>query len=558
MTLDFQSHEVFFSYPDSQATRLWSTYQENTWLEESLESPPAVKTSFVEVPASDGVVDLTDAVAGRPLYGQRQLDIAVNFVGADHESAAQWAQTLRGAIHGKRLCVSTPDSRSLVTNGCYIGRVAVSHTITLNHAHADIHVDCDPWVYYGKVRVTLPAGSTTEIAWGDVIPAALRSDYTGARLTLTRPYTGYSRWYSEAFREITLVESSSENIVQMPEQLAYARYDVAQADYDTETWAYQQVANDGDTLSFLTNKNQATRVFAAAHRNRTAFEAEDFASIGVTNAMYVGIKVTGTCGNVSDDPSPLIRIVHAAGRVSSSGYGVGSPLIEAKGGKPRDANARYKYTDVTINADGTFEAYAVCNFQDVWGGTSAVWLYAGVETQNCTAAVQIKTFFGWTNGDYVEPSNTARVLSLPTGMYASSTHKDYVVLSREVCSLYTHFAESGTTATEQNNATQYQVARMLPSGTPARVNAYGSDNFAQHLQTSVIFTSEQTVTVDAGTMPTTMSIETTSPMQVKLDGKTYQIASSGFAPFAFSGIKTMQYTIYGTQLAYIEYEKGII
>lgn len=52
--------------------------EKNTWddwhlipASRPLFNPPPVKTNYVEIPGGDGVLDLTDALAGRPVFGNR-------------------------------------------------------------------------------------------------------------------------------------------------------------------------------------------------------------------------------------------------------------------------------------------------------------------------------------------------------------------------------------------------------------------------------------------------------------------------------------------------------
>ena len=57
-------------------------------------------------------------------------------------------------------------------------------------------------------------------------------------------------------------------------------------------------------------------------------------------------------------------------------------------------------------------------------------------------------------------------------------------------------------------------------------------------------------------MPTSFTIETVNPLIVTIDGEQYMVTSSGYAPFAFSGEKSVDYLLYGNESAYIRYDKG--
>lgn len=64
---------------------------------------PSVKTSTIDIPGADGVLDLTEALSGTVRYGNRTLKFRFE---ARESEIADWASWLRGivqAVHGRRL-----------------------------------------------------------------------------------------------------------------------------------------------------------------------------------------------------------------------------------------------------------------------------------------------------------------------------------------------------------------------------------------------------------------------------------------------------------------------
>lgn len=104
---------------------------------------PAVKTTTVDIPASDGVLDLTEVIAGRVCYGNRTLTFT--FVSSPSLTSATWAELLAavsGAIHGQRLDIILDDDAAWK----YTGRVTLDSFATSRAKHTIvIKCDCAPY-----------------------------------------------------------------------------------------------------------------------------------------------------------------------------------------------------------------------------------------------------------------------------------------------------------------------------------------------------------------------------------------------------------------------------
>lgn len=86
-------------------------------------APPPVKTDVVEVPGASGVVDLSEALTGAPVYGNRTGEW--NFLVDRTKNKKAWNETysdIMNTIHGRSLKVSLEDEQDWY----YEGRFSVS------------------------------------------------------------------------------------------------------------------------------------------------------------------------------------------------------------------------------------------------------------------------------------------------------------------------------------------------------------------------------------------------------------------------------------------------
>lgn len=109
---------------------------------------PEVKTTTVEVPGVDGILDLTEALTGSVCYGNRELSFT--FIALDALSGMTWAELLTrisAAIHGKKMDIVLDDDPEWK----YTGRVTIDSFETSRAKRTVvIKCDCDPY----KTRLT--------------------------------------------------------------------------------------------------------------------------------------------------------------------------------------------------------------------------------------------------------------------------------------------------------------------------------------------------------------------------------------------------------------------
>ena len=99
--------------------------------------PPEVKTKIVENPGGDGIIDLTEAVAGYPLYGQRQGSWDFYILNGWYSWDVLYSEILN-FLHGKQLSVRLTDDNDYF----YRGRMTVNGRKS-DKSHSQITLDYD-------------------------------------------------------------------------------------------------------------------------------------------------------------------------------------------------------------------------------------------------------------------------------------------------------------------------------------------------------------------------------------------------------------------------------
>lgn len=101
-------------------------------------SPPAVKTTFIQIPARNGDIDVTEALTGYPVYGNRTLTL---YLGG-RKRRSEWVRfrdTIENEIHGKKVKVVFDDDpefywegRATMSDDYDRGQEVGSFTVTVN------------------------------------------------------------------------------------------------------------------------------------------------------------------------------------------------------------------------------------------------------------------------------------------------------------------------------------------------------------------------------------------------------------------------------------------
>lgn len=121
--------------------------------------PAQPKTAFVEVPASDGSLDLSEVLSGEPRYNNRNLSFGLVFLQPESEWEAI-RQEVENYCAGQRLQITLPHD----TKHYLLGRI-VPRTFEKSSGSATLNFEavCDPWRYKTKqteVALQIPPGGS--------------------------------------------------------------------------------------------------------------------------------------------------------------------------------------------------------------------------------------------------------------------------------------------------------------------------------------------------------------------------------------------------------------
>ena len=124
----------------------WGLYLKSGWTLSS----PSVKRSTIDMPAADGLLDLTETLASEPRYGNRRFSCTLIFppFKVNRKEYELKRRLIANYCHGKKMHIQPPDNpwRYL------IGRCQVSELNLLSgHAEIVITADCEPWLYKNKI-----------------------------------------------------------------------------------------------------------------------------------------------------------------------------------------------------------------------------------------------------------------------------------------------------------------------------------------------------------------------------------------------------------------------
>lgn len=107
-------------------------------------APPEVRTQYIEVPGRNGNIDLTDALTGRPVYGDREITLELG----GKKPAGEWPgffSRFLADVHGKKVEIVFDNDP-----GCYyVGRAIVSGAYERGNeiARFTVTVTAEPYKY---------------------------------------------------------------------------------------------------------------------------------------------------------------------------------------------------------------------------------------------------------------------------------------------------------------------------------------------------------------------------------------------------------------------------
>lgn len=102
------------------------------------------KTNYVNIEGAHGTLDLTEALAGGPVYSDRTISASFMCSEGDHKERETLLREIRKALHGRKIQIIEPDDPTHY----FLGRVKIK--ASMNHmAYLEFTIEavCDPWRY---------------------------------------------------------------------------------------------------------------------------------------------------------------------------------------------------------------------------------------------------------------------------------------------------------------------------------------------------------------------------------------------------------------------------
>lgn len=99
------------------------------------------KLHYIDIPAGDGAIDLTEALTGEPKYEDRPLEAILR---VNIDEYVEKLEIINSSLHGKKIAIKTFENPDYYL----IGRCTVEFQ-RLNHIRGNIIVSarCEPWKY---------------------------------------------------------------------------------------------------------------------------------------------------------------------------------------------------------------------------------------------------------------------------------------------------------------------------------------------------------------------------------------------------------------------------
>lgn len=139
------------------------------------------KFHYIDIPAGDGAIDLTEALTGEPKYEDRTLEAILR---VNIDEYVEKLEIINSNLQGKKIAIKTFEKP-----GYYlIGRCTVEFQ-RLNHIRGNIIINarCEPWYFKDNIttkNVTLPTNGTSNITLKNSRKRVIPTITTNAQVTI--------------------------------------------------------------------------------------------------------------------------------------------------------------------------------------------------------------------------------------------------------------------------------------------------------------------------------------------------------------------------------------
>lgn len=209
--------------------------ERNTWddwhlvpTSRPLVNPPSVKTSYVDLPGGDGVLDLSTALTGRPLYGNRTGEWTF-LVMNDYQDWNVLYTRIMAYLHGQTFKIILEDEPTFY----YEGRLALKEwTSGAVMSSIVIQYNLDTYKYpvngaSSGVNVTAQAGTvmlngstygiTDEIPWIHASISGMTVTFEGRSHTLSKGWNRFGDILLKSGNNSLRITGSGTVIIDVPE-----------------------------------------------------------------------------------------------------------------------------------------------------------------------------------------------------------------------------------------------------------------------------------------------------------------------------------------------------
>ena len=158
----------------------YGLYVENT----APVAPPEVRTQYIEVPGRNGNIDLTDALTGRPVYGNRTITLELGGKKPPEEWPVFFSRFL-GDVHGRKVTIVFDNDPACY----YVGRATVTGAYEKGTeiARFTVEITAEPYKY-ARVNqlppVTATASGISQRVEGSPYRTVPEFTVTGGNVTL--------------------------------------------------------------------------------------------------------------------------------------------------------------------------------------------------------------------------------------------------------------------------------------------------------------------------------------------------------------------------------------
>ena len=157
----------------------WGLFLQHGWVLEGAQP----KSRYIDVPASDGVLDLTETLAGQPRYENRTFQCGL-ILPPPREDWEDKRREISNYCNGRRMKIYTPDD----LDRYLMGRISVGSLSLSERGMGVIHImaDCDPFLYKRNItEINLEVDGTTDIVLVNARRNVIPEITTGGSVEIT-------------------------------------------------------------------------------------------------------------------------------------------------------------------------------------------------------------------------------------------------------------------------------------------------------------------------------------------------------------------------------------